>query len=48
MTRPHAGGPTGGSGAVPVLGEHTACGSQVLGKELQLSCPEVLIGGICL
>lgn len=48
MTRPHAGGSTGGSGAVPVLGEHMACGSQVLGKELPLSCPEVLIGRIYL
>ena len=33
---------------VPVLGEPMAGGSEVLGKELQLSRPEVLIGRIYL
>lgn len=40
VTGPHVGGPTGGgSVTVPVLGGHVADGSQLLGKERQLSCP---------
>lgn len=49
VTGPHVGGPTDGdSVTVPVLGGHVVNGSQLLGKECQLSRPGRLIRGIYL